>query len=128
MKLYSPSLVSIQCGSRCAGAGDHAHADEEPAVLDALHEYFWSAHGEARLTDKTSAASCSGRPMALDIVGGQMAWAKYFIASGDDEFIEYLILRKRDGVWRVAEKSSVRKDSGSQRAQAATMRSLAQTA
>ncbi|GAB4524469.1 MAG: hypothetical protein Tsb0010_08420 [Parvularculaceae bacterium] len=128
MKLYSPSLVSIECDSRFAGADDHARADEERAVLDALHDWFWSAHGEARITDENCAAACSGRPMALDIVGGQMAWAKYFIASGDDEIIEYLILRKRDGVWRVAETSSVRVDSDPGGARAATVRSLAQTA
>lgn len=50
-----------------------------------------------------------GRILSMDIVDGQMAWVKFLIDAEATDFVDYLLLYKRNGEWRIVNKMFVRR-------------------
>lgn len=51
-----------------------------------------------------------GRIVSMDVVDSKMAWVKFsLIAEDGGEFVDYLLLYKRNGNWSVVNKMSIRR-------------------
>ncbi|GAB4541845.1 MAG: hypothetical protein Tsb0010_19120 [Parvularculaceae bacterium] len=50
-----------------------------------------------------------GRILSMDIVDGKMAWVKFLIDTENTDFVDYLMLYKRNGEWRIVNKMFVRR-------------------